>query len=398
MTGPLFSRAGECGTPSAPVWQICAVGIEFEAEGLLEGIGGETERKARLDLLRDLEENGFGLEELRSAAAEGRLALLQVEHALEGTAPRYTMAEVAERSGLDIERFKAVNRAIGLARPEPDERVFTETDLEGARNARLALEAGLPEEQLLDVIRVTSRSAAAVAATAFAAVGEAYAQPDDTERDLGLRYAEATRALTPLLAASLERMVRIHIRELSRQAAVTDEQLSTGRLPGSQQISVCFADMVGFTRLGERLAPEEIGELGERLAELAADLAVPPVRLVKTIGDAVMLVSLDPDALLRATLDLVGEAESAGEELPDLRAGAAHGPGVPRAGDWYGRPVNLASRITGIARRNSVLVSEELREAAAGDYRWSNAGRRRLKGVREEVRLFRVRRAEGAGD
>jgi adenylate cyclase len=369
------------------------VAIDFEAEGLLDGVDGEEERRARLDLLRDLEGKGFGLDDLRSAVAEGRLPLLPVEHAFDSAAPRYTLAEVAERSGLGAERFQALNRAIGLARPAADERAFTEADVEAAENARLALEAGLPEDALLEITRVTSRSAAAVASSAFTSVGEAFAQPGDTELDLGLRYAEATRALTPILAKSIERMVLVHMRELARQAAVTEEQLATGRLPDTQEISVCFADLVGFTRLGEQMQPDEIGAVGERLGELAGDVAEPPVRLVKTIGDAAMLVSLESRALVDAALDLVDRAEREGEGFPDLRAGIARGPGLTRAGDWYGRPVNLASRITSFARARSVVGTAELRDAVDGDYSWSFAGRRRFKGVKGEVPLYRIRRS-----
>jgi len=80
--------------------------------------------------------------------------------------------------------------------------------------------------------------------------------------------------------------------------------------------------------------------------------------------------------------------------LPQLRAGAALGMAVPNAGDWFGRPVNLESRITAIARPGSLLVERELCDAAGGRYRASFAGERRLRGIREPVRLFRMRRAE----
>jgi adenylate cyclase len=76
-----------------------------------------------------------------------------------------------------------------------------------------------------------------------------------------------------------------------------------------------------------------------------------------------------------------------------MRAGAALGMAVPNAGDWFGRPVNLASRITSIARPGSLLVERELREAAGSGYRASFAGERRLRGISDPVALFRVRRA-----
>jgi adenylate cyclase len=136
--------------------------------------------------------------------------------------------------------------------------------------------------------------------------------------------------------------------------------------------------------------------VAERLAALASDLVEPPVRLVKTIGDAVMLVSPEIPALLEAGLGLGEAAEAEGEDFPRLRVGVASGPAVARAGDWYGRPVNLASRITAIARPGSVLVTGEVRDAAADGFAWSSAGRRSVRGVDGPVRLYRARRA-GAG-
>jgi adenylate cyclase len=115
------------------------------------------------------------------------------------------------------------------------------------------------------------------------------------------------------------------------------------------------------------------------------------VRLVKTIGDAAMLASPDPEPLLGATLALIEAADAEGEDFPQLRGGAALGQALPRAGDWYGQPVNLASRITAVARPGSLLVDRVLRDSAPDAYSWSFAGERRLKGIRGPVRLFRAR-------
>jgi adenylate cyclase len=118
------------------------------------------------------------------------------------------------------------------------------------------------------------------------------------------------------------------------------------------------------------------------------------VRFIKTIGDEVMLVSSDPVALLDAVLDLV-EATDGDDDFPRLRAGVATGMAVSRVGDWFGSPVNLASRVTGAARPGSILVSESAREAIGDDDRfaWSFAGGRHLKGITSEVKLYRARRA-----
>jgi adenylate cyclase len=142
---------------------------------------------------------------------------------------------------------------------------------------------------------------------------------------------------------------------------------------------------------------DELGAVAERLAALASDVAKPPVRLVKTIGDAVMLVSPDVDRLVETALELVEAADREGEDFPQLRAGVAAGPAINRGGDWYGHTVNLASRLTGVARPGSVLVDDSVRERLDGRYRWSFAGQRKLKGIDEPVKLFRARRDDGDG-
>jgi len=149
--------------------------------------------------------------------------------------------------------------------------------------------------------------------------------------------------------------------------------------------------MVGFTRLGESIDPEDLGRLATRLNDLALETVRAPVRLVKTIGDAAMLVSPAAGPLVEAALDLVERVDEQGEDFPALRAGLAGGVALSRGGDWYGRPVNLASRVTAVARRSSVLATKEVNDAAPG-FAWSSAGAFQLKGFKRRVPLYRARR------
>jgi adenylate cyclase len=158
---------------------------------------------------------------------------------------------------------------------------------------------------------------------------------------------------------------------------------------GSQELAVCFADLVGFTRLGGQVELTELGMVAGRLARLAASVVEAPVRLIKTIGDAAMFVSPEPGPLVEVALALVDAVEAA--ELPSLRAGIASGPALVRAGDYYGHSVNLASRVTGIARPGTVLCTQEVRDSAGEGFKWSSAGRHRLKGVSGAVTLHRAR-------
>jgi adenylate cyclase len=187
---------------------------------------------------------------------------------------------------------------------------------------------------------------------------------------------------------------KLQLREIICSEMVSRAELVSGELPGSETVNVSFADLVGFTKLGEELPPEEIGRVAGRLGELAAEVAEAPVKLVKTIGDAAMLVSPDAEALVRVTLDLVRAADDEGEDFPMLRAGVARGEAIGRGGDWYGRPVNVASRLTGVARAGSVLATEEVHDEAEGAFDWSFAGKKKLKGLKDPLPLFRAREKE----
>jgi adenylate cyclase len=199
--------------------------------------------------------------------------------------------------------------------------------------------------------------------------------------------------VAPLLGPMIEDLLHLELRRSFETEAVNFAERSSGSLPGARKMTVAFADLVGFTVLGETVTPEELERIATQLAELARDVVVTPVRFVKTIGDAVMFVSSDPEQLLNVVLDLISTA--AEHELPRLRVGIASGWAVSHAGDWYGRPVNMASRITHAARPGDVVVAESVREeiGAAEDLEWSPLGRRALRGVSFPVNLFSVRRS-----
>ena len=183
------------------------------------------------------------------------------------------------------------------------------------------------------------------------------------------------------------------MRDALRSASIAAaERESPGHVATASGVSVAFADLVGFTRLSEEMPPETLDTVAGRLEELVTDVVRPPVRFVKSIGDAAMLVSPESDALLATALDLVEAADAEAATLPQLRVGIARGQAVHRGGDWFGQPVNLASRITGVARAGSVLASREVRDDAGPGVDWSRAGVRSLRGVPDAVPLFRARR------
>lgn len=373
--------------------------IDFEAEGLLEGLDG-SERESRLALLERLADQGVGVEDLRVAVEEGRLATLPVELLLAGE-PAYTPEQVADESGVPVEVLERQWRSIGVAIPDRDDLVLSSEDLEAARRQRTLLDTGLEPDAIAELGRTIAVAMSQFAAASRQIMASAFARPDDSESELSERIYEQTEALIPQVGPTLDYVYRLHLLAQVRHAAITAGGAGE-RGAGAEIVTIAFADLVGFTELGEERPPEELGRITGRLDEVARDVASGPVRLVKLIGDAAMLASADTEAVLGATLDLIALMADEGDGFPLIRAGVARGEVLSRGGDFYGAPVNLASRITGVARPGSVLVTNEVREEVEELFAFSSAGGKHLKGIQGSVGIHRCRDlddpdAEGGG-
>lgn len=366
---------------------------ELEAAGLLEGLE-DGARQERLELLRWLAgDEGRSLEELQRVTETQTLILLPSERVI-GGATRFTEAEVAERAGVELGFLRALERANGMRTQlaEEEDAVYTELDVQAARIARSYVEAGLTEEQVLTVSRMLGRSFTQIAELLRQVTFELVLQPGSTELELARNYQAASELLAPSLGPLLETVLRLHLRQAVATEIVTAQERSSGALPGAREVVIAFADLVGFTRMGEEVPPEVLGQVAGRLEDLADRVVEAPVRVVKTIGDAVVLVSTDAPAMVEAALRLVELAAGEGEDFPQLRVGIAAGPAVSRAGDWFGAPVNLASRVTTVARAGSVLATGDVADAVPEGVHWSFAGAKRLKNVAGEVKVLRARR------
>lgn len=270
-------------------------------------------------------------------------------------------------------------------------------DGEAAAFSQKFVELGLDPDHVVLVVRVLAEGLSRTAEVMRYSALSAIMRPGATE----LEIAQASKALVteiaPMLGPMIQNMLFMQLRHMMETEAVNAAERAAGKpLPGARQISVAFADLVGFTRIGEVVTPEELGHLANRLAILARDMTVPPVRFIKTIGDAVMFVCPDPQPLLDVVVKLV-EVVDSDNDFPRLRAGVASGMAVSRAGDWFGSPVNVASRVASVARAGTVLVADSVWDVVGerGEFSGSFAGARRLKGIKGEVKLFRVRRGDG---
>jgi adenylate cyclase len=370
--------------------------VDQNIDDLLDGVEG-TARTERAELVQWLLEQGITADEIRATDPP----LLLASRRLIGDDGTYVSArEISERYGIDLMLLQRVQRAIGLARvDDPDAVVHMRADGEAAAYAQRFVELGLEPDQVVLVVRVLAEGLSHAAEVMRYAALAAIMRPGAAE----LEVAKASKALVsqiaPQLGPMIEQMLFMQLRHMMETEAVNAAERAAGKpLPGAREVTVAFADLVGFTRLGEVVSPEELGQLAGRLAGLARDVTAPPVRFIKTIGDAVMFVCPEPAPLLDVVLKLV-EAVDTDNDFPRLRAGVSSGMAVSRAGDWFGSPVNVASRVTGVARAGTVLVADSVWEAVgeSGEFSGSFAGARRLKGVKNEVKLFRVRRGGDSG-
>ncbi len=356
---------------------------------LYAGATTPAEREARGELLRYCFAHGASVEQLLEAVREDRLSTLPLEFAMTSQR-RYTLTALARESGVPAPYLRAVLLAFGYPNPHPRERAFSEEDLHTAQALAIFLTAGLPRRELLDVARVIGQSLAQTASVIRSFIGDALMQPGDSEHELGMRYVAAVEELAPQLAPLLEQALRIHIREQATRDVIGRAEREAGTLSHPREVGVCFADLSGFTKLGERVGTEHVGALGTRMATLCIEVAQPPVELVKTIGDAGMFVSTDLDALLDAERELAEKVEGEGEEFPTLRAGTAYGPAVFRMGDWFGATVNRASRIADIAKPRAILADAPTRAKSASRFTWTRERRRSLKGIDGRMPLYRL--------
>ncbi len=205
-----------------------------------------------------------------------------------------------------------------------------------AESLKMFLDAGMSEDSMLEIARVLGEGTARLSSTITGAFVDTYLEPGDTERDVALRFAAMAKQLLPLMAPVLNAALAAHLREAARRGIISRAERESGQLARTEEVVVCFADIVGFTSLGGEVAVEELGTVAREFADLSAEVSSETVRLVKTIGDAAMFVSDDAKAT-------VGRGAEAGRGRQRGRSAAAAGrhrlrPGADACGGLV-RPV-----------------------------------------------------------
>lgn len=304
----------------------------------------------------------------------------QLEEILLGGPRKYTRLELAEQSGVPLEFSRRLWRAMGFADVGDDECMFTDGDLFALRAFRDLKSAGLIDDET--ALTSTRALGQQLSRLADWQVGILTRRLADLEMLTGNDLSSVVGGVAEQVLPDLERILLLVWR---RQLAVHGPRALAAAADGdTRTLTVGFADIVNYTRLSRGLHPEALAALLEEFESRATLLmAEHGGQLVKTLGDEVLFVAEDTSKAADIALDLL--AKYAGDDqTPDLRVGLACGTVLSRLGDVYGEPVNIASRLTSLARPGTVLVDRTVAAELSDNpsYELRSLPRQQVRGYR----------------
>lgn len=280
----------------------------------------------------------------------------QLEQVILGEPPELTSSEVASAAGVTLEEARRLWRALGF--PDAGEQAaFSSADLSALSTLLGTVESGAIDfDTAVRMTRAVGQTMARLADWQVATLAPRVEELEKGVEATGSRIGSALR-LADEVGVPFERLLiyswRRHLAAaVARIEALgaADEDLHTS------QVTVGFADLVSFTALSNEIDENRLGDMVEVFESRCADVvAGRHGRVIKTLGDSVLFVSEDPVQGLHIALD-IAQVIGGDNRLPDVRLGLATGSVIMRMGDVFGPPVNMAARLTGVARRNRVIV------------------------------------------
>jgi adenylate cyclase len=352
---------------------------------------------AHARIVARLRERGHTLKQIAAAADAGRLSFAYIEDLLPTEEGQYTVEDAARETGLEpalIERIfstMGLNQAAALS--------ITEDDLQLLRYVGAVLAAGFPLVAFLQLMRVYGQAIAQMADAEVRLFHLYVHEPLMRDGVPGLEMAEEMWGLAgELLPLASPIMDHVHQRFLKHfveqdvighmEADLDGEQLDLGRL----RVAIAFADLAGYTSLTEEIGEEEAVSAVERFVEDVEYTLPDDARVIKTIGDEVMVVGSDPSALV----DWAVGFQELHVERPLPRIGLHYGEVLYRDGDYYGREVNQAARVAARAAGGEVICTQPIVDNGGPHLDFERIGEVRLKGFSEPTELFLAR--PGADD
>ncbi len=276
-----------------------------------------------------------------------------------------TGAEVADKGGLTVEQGERLWRAFGFPNAG-DAPAYGDQDVEAISLIARALQDELLDEStIFRLTRALGQTMAKLADWQVATIvdqveGDVAEGRADSRLEASVEIAQRIGPeFESLLLYAWRRHLAAAAARLEALGAVDAELLST-------TMTVGFADLSRFTAMSNSIDQASLGALVEDFENRCTDVVTAHGgRVIKALGDAVLFVNTDPAAGVRTALEVVQHI-GARENLPDVRVALATGSVVSRLGDVFGPPVNLAARLSHVARSNRVLI-DDTTAAGLGD-------------------------------
>jgi adenylate cyclase len=363
-------------------------------KGLVPGYAGRwtPAAVAYVRVVARLRARGHTLEQIKRASDNGQLAVGPLEDLLGGSEGRYTLRQVARESGLEEAFIERILGAMGFGTSVSE--LLSDEDLEMMKYVAAVLDAGLPAVAFVQLARVYGQSIAQIAEAEVRLIHLYVHEPLMREGIPNVEIAEQMEGLArelmpfvvPLLRYSHNRLLG-HFVEQDVIGHMETDLAESSSEEGRVRVAIVFADLAGYARLTVERGDEEALAAVERFVAAVERTLPADARVIKTLGDEVMVVGPDAGALVRWAVGLHA-AIAPGDPPP--RIGMHYGDALYRDGDYYGREINQAARVVARAGGGEVLVTRPVADVAAGidSVKFERIGEVGLKGFSEPTELL----------
>jgi adenylate cyclase len=351
---------------------------------------------AHARIVARLRDRGHSLKEIRAAAQEGRLAFGFIEDLFPEQSGPLEVRDVARLTGLEPALIERIWSSVGFPIRELDD--LTDDDVQALRYIASVLDAGFPLVAFLQLVRVYGQAMSQIADAEVRLFHIYVHEPLMRDGVPGLQMAEEmenlARDLLPLASPIMDYIHQRFLQHFVEQDVVghMEVELSEHEDLGRVRVVVAFADLAGYTRFTEEAGEEEAVSTVERFIDAVQNTLPEDARIIKTIGDEVMIVGQDAQAMT----DWAVGFQRLYRERPTPRIGIHQGVTLYRDGDYFGRDVNLAARVVARARGGEVLVTDAVTDQVSDtDYlEFEAIGEVKLKGFDQPRSLCRARPRE----
>jgi len=362
--------------------------------GLIPGFDGSwtPASAAYARVIARLRARGHTLAQIKRAGEKGQLAVGPLENLLSRPGPRYSLRDAVRLSGLDPDLIERLSTTMGLGALPPDG--FAEEDVQIFKYGAAVLDAGLPLAAFLQLMRVYGQAVAQIADAEVRLIHLYVHEPLMRSGVPSVEIADEMEGFArEVLPFATPFMNYLHGRLLAQfveqdmighmESDLAEDALEQGRL----RVAIAFADLAGYARLTNERGDEAALGAVERFVGAVQQSLPLDARVIKMLGDEVMVVGSDAAALTSWAVELCSGI-AAGDPLP--RIGIHYGEALYRDGDYFGRDVNQAARVVARAGGGEVLVTRPVVELAAGvdGLEFTRIGEVRLKGFSEATELF----------